>query len=305
MRSRLSLILLITVASVAAASDALRQIHELGAMVVSSGAACLWDSLPTVHANGRESCPMKSVDDKGESQDQFRWQGQVSPGQAIEIKGINGGIRAESASGNQIEVVADKTGRRSDPGSVRVQVIEHTGGVTICALYPSDDPGRPNVCEPGPGSHMRVRDNDVRVEFTVRVPVGVRFIGRTVNGGIDAQSVGSDVEAYTVNGGIHISAAGFAQARTVNGSITASLRTASGTSPLEFTTVNGGITLDLPAETNLELQADTLNGDIFTDFPLTVQGRFSHKHISGTIGSGGRQVTLKTVNGGIRLRRSA
>ena len=47
-----------------------------------------------------------------------------------------------------------------------------------------------------------------------------------------------------------------------------------------------------------------MNGDITTDFPLTVQGRFSKRRISGTIGSGGRQLELETVNGGIELKKS-
>ena len=48
---------------------------------------------------------------------------------------------------------------------------------------------------------MSVRDNDVNVEFRVKVPAGVRFVGRTVNGGIEASGITADAEAHTVNGG--------------------------------------------------------------------------------------------------------
>jgi hypothetical protein len=237
-------------------------------------------------------------------QQEFRWRGVVAPGRGIEIKGVNGDIQAEAAPGNEVEVFAIKRGRRSDPSQVKIEVIEHEDGVTICAVYPSDNPNRPNVCQPGKGGRMNVRNNDVQVNFTVRLPSGVRFIGRTVNGGIEATSIESDAEAHTVNGSIRVSAAGYVQAGTVNGSITASLGSANWTGTLEFETVNGSITLDLPAGTNTHVRAQTVNGDISTDFPLTVHGRFNSRQVNGTIGSGGRDLELETVNGSIRLRRA-
>src|SRR2546422_4855498 len=62
---------------------------------------------------------------------------------------------------------------------------------------------------------MNVRDNDVTVDFTVRVPAGVRFLGKTVNGEVEAAVGSSDVEAITVNGSIRISTTGYAEAQTV------------------------------------------------------------------------------------------
>ena len=55
----------------------------------------------------------------------------------------------------------------------------------------------------------------------MRVPAGVRFVGRTVNGGIEADELPADAEAYTVNGSVAVDAGGEARAETVNGSIRA------------------------------------------------------------------------------------
>ena len=120
------------------------------------------------------------------AQEDFHWTGKVAAGAAVEIKGVNGGIVATGAAGGDVEVTAVKKGRKSDPTEVKVEVVEHAGGVTICAVYPST--GAPNECKPGEGGRMSVRDNDVNVEFKVTVPAGVRFIGRTVNGGIAASA---------------------------------------------------------------------------------------------------------------------
>src|SRR5262249_34424311 len=117
------------------------------------------------------------------SSDEFRWQGQIAAGKTLEIKGVNGNVRAEAGSNGQAEVTAIKRGRRSDPKSVEIRVIEHGSGVTICAVYPGDT-GHPNECRPGEGGRMNTKNNDVSVDFSVHVPSGVRFIGRTVNGQI-------------------------------------------------------------------------------------------------------------------------
>src|SRR5438309_5889850 len=147
-----------------------------------------------------------------DAQSEFHWKGKVAPGKAIEIKGVNGDVRADAGSGD-VEVSAVKHARRSDPDEVKIEVVQHEDGVTICAVYPSDG-RRENTCEAGDDGHMNVRDNDVTVDFTVRVPVGVRFRGKTVNGEVEAAVGSSDVEATTVNGSIRISTTGYAEARS-------------------------------------------------------------------------------------------
>src|SRR4029077_1752236 len=94
------------------------------------------------------------------------------------------------------------------------------------------------------------------------------------------------------------------EAQTVNGEIVASIGGATWSDALEFRTVNGAITLNLPANLSTEVRAKTINGDIQTDFPLMVTGRLGPRSVRGTIGSGGRRLALETVNGSIRLRKS-
>ena len=116
----------------------------------------------------------------------FKWSGRLAAGKTVEVRGVNGPIRAVASSGSEVELVAIRTGRRHDPESVKIDVIQHDGGVTICAVYPSKDASRPNVCKPG-GSRMNVRNNDVNVEFELQIPRNLSFEGRTVNGGIRAE----------------------------------------------------------------------------------------------------------------------
>ena len=237
-----------------------------------------------------------------EAQD-FQWHGAVRQGQSIEIKGVNGDVRAEPSGSNDVEVVAVKRANRDNPESVRIEVVPHAGGVTICAVYPSRDSQKPNECLPGEGGRMNVQNNDVSVRFTVRVPAGVTFVGKTVNGEIEATRLNGDVALGTVNGSVTFSTTGGGRASTVNGSIRGQMGRADWPNTLDMATVNGSITLTLPPDLNTEVRASTVNGDISSDFPLTITGRISRRKLEGTIGGGGRVLSLDSVNGSITLRR--
>jgi hypothetical protein len=229
----------------------------------------------------------------------FQWSGSVAPGKAIEIKGVNGGVHAEPAMSGSIEVTAKKTARNSNPGDVRIEVVTHDGGVTICAVYP----GEGNRCGAGKDGRSNVRDNDVKVEFSVKVPAGVNFIGHTVNGEVEARGLQGDIRAHTVNGGIKASASGIVEGHTVNGNIEASM----GTRPsraLEFHTVNGSIEIAMPQGSGAEMDAHTVNGNISSDISMQVRGAISKREVRATLGNGGPELKLHTVNGSIRIKES-
>lgn len=231
----------------------------------------------------------------------FAWRGRLSAGQTLEVKGVNGGITAE-ASGGEAEVTAVKRARRSDPASVEIKVVEHAGGVTVCAVYPGRWGARGNSCVPGAGG-QNSHNNDVQVEFTVKVPAGVKLRAHTVNGAVRVGEVDSDVDAATVNGSVNVTAGGVVKAETVNGSIEASMGRADWTGTMDFETVNGSITLDLPADLSADVDAETVNGRIDVDFPLGGNVHQTKRELRGTIGGGGRGLDLETVNGSITLRK--
>ena len=235
----------------------------------------------------------------------FRWHGRLAAGKRVEVKGVNGDVRAVFTSGSEAEVTAAKRARRSDPEDVKIEVIEHDGGVTICAVYPTPRRARrENRCDVGNAWHSNTENNDVTVDFEVKIPAGVEFAGQTVNGEMSAEGLKADVKASTVNGSVRVTTTGLAEASTVNGSVYVEMGRADWDNDLEFSTVNGGITLILPSVLNTEIRASSVNGDMTTDYPLTITGRFGPRRMRGTIGSGGRTLSLSTVNGEIRLRKA-
>lgn len=233
----------------------------------------------------------------------FKWSGKVAAGKTFEVRGINGPIHATAASGSEIELVAIRTGRRSDPESVKIEVVPHAGGVTVCAVYPSRDDSRPNQCKPG-GSRMNVRNNDVNVEFELRIPKDVNFEGRTVNGRIQAEIEGR-AALSTVNGGIEVTAGTLTEATTVNGSIRAEVRSnTNAPEDIKLSTVNGSVHLNLPEGVNADVSAKTVNGGITSEFTeIEVRKKWGPRSAEGRLGHGGRELELATVNGGIRITK--
>lgn len=230
----------------------------------------------------------------------LEWSWDLAPGATLEVRGINGGITVRGASGRRARLTAEKTaGRRCDPDEVRIEVSEDRRGVVVCALYPSRR--GENVCE---RDHLESsNDNcDVEVEFVVEVPAGVRFVGRTVNGGVLATDLAAPLELHTVNGSIRLDTSEWATARTVNGTIHASIGIASWDEPVELETVNGNIEVELPADVAADLHGTFLNGSVQSDFPVSVRGKHGPRRVSGTLGRGGSTLDLATLNGNLVLR---
>jgi hypothetical protein len=235
--------------------------------------------------------------------DTFEWKQAVAPGSAVEIRNVNGGIEAGAASGSQVEIVAVKKVKEGNPADLKIEVVKHGAGITVCAVYPANDGEPANECKPG-GGRMKIRKGyEGSVAFTVKLPANVRLQGRTVNGGIKTASLGGPADLTTVNGSIQVESAAEVRANTVNGSVSAKMDRTDWKGELELTTVNGSVKVELPASASTEVQGNTVNGSIDSDFGLPVVGKWGPKRVSGKIGAGGRLLKVNSVNGSLQLRR--
>lgn len=238
----------------------------------------------------------------GRDQEVWTWSGPLAAGQWANGHSINGSVRFEASSDNQVHIRAEKSlGRTGELRDISFAVVRGSSGLTVCVLRHDIDTCSDDGIESG---SSRDRNNDASADLTIQVPRGAHVSAQTVNGRVRVEGMSGEVKASTVNGGVNVKTSGGpVSATTVNGSIHAEM----GAAPRErmrFRTVNGSVEVSMSGETRADLEISTVNGSISTEFPLTVTGRWGPKNARGSINGGGETISISTVNGSIRLRRS-
>ncbi|MFC1650964.1 DUF4097 domain-containing protein, partial [Candidatus Latescibacterota bacterium] len=165
------------------------------------------------------------------------------------------------------------------------------------------------------------RSPKVNVEYTIKLPKSVILasasdtngnvnvdgttgdsILRTTNGNIEVEGTDGLIEAKSTNGNIDITNGAVARsARTTNGSITAAISD-DFMDETNISTTNGSIKLSVPKGINADIELKTVNGGISLDGIRMMVDNISKRHVTGSLGSGGKKIYARTVNGGITIK---
>ena len=221
----------------------------------------------------------------------------LAKGGSFSFSNINGAVEIEGWDRDDVRIFARKfsSGSPGDLALVGISVTATAGSVAVATRYPE-------------GSGV-----DVNVDFQIRVPARV-VLGSvtTVNGSVTIHDVSGSGSLAAVNGNVvMLRSAGPFSARTTNGNISIELVSLDGAGAsrasgaprgIAAQTVNGSIALFLPADAGAELDARTQNGDFSSDLPLLAHTSSAGRVVRGRVGGGGLPVSLRTVNGSIRLR---
>ena len=253
--------------------------------------------------------PATGVSAQSEKTSDFKWSSAIAAGRWVNVNNVNGKITVGATGGSTVEVTAVKRWRTGNPDDVRIETRKDGEDIVICALYKDQ-----TTCNDDHHSNRRGRrsndrwnndDDDVVVDFTVLIPRGTKIAAGAVNGGVVVTGATSDAEISSVNGEVRVeTGAGPLRASTVNGSVHARVTTESAMAPMTFSTVNGSVIVEVPSTFGADITMTTVNGELQTDFPMTVQGRLDPHHMTVHVGAaGGPRVTLSTVNGDLELRK--
>lgn len=146
---------------------------------------------------------------------------------------------------------------------------------------------------------------NAQVHYKLMVPAGASLDKiQVVNASIQVTGIKGSVKVEAVNGSIEAGGlAGPGEFETVNGQIRVSYASLAARPGISLDTVNGSSTLILPADAAFELDADTVNGRVSCDFPITLEKSGRHE-LNGTVNGGGAKVELESVNGGLSVERA-
>ena len=133
-----------------------------------------------------------------------------------------------------------------------------------------------------------------------RVSTGTgRVLVSGAQGRVDASSGNGDITIDRVNGPVSASSG--------NGTLRVRIDKLTDADNMTFSTGNGRITLDLPADFAALVDARTGNGGVSSDFAVTIEGKFSPNRLRGTIvgEQAHRRLKLSSGNGSLEIRKVA
>lgn len=211
----------------------------------------------------------------------------LQAGGSFELQNVNGTVEVQGWDRDTVQIHAVKTAksRESDLDLVSIDVEARSSAISVSTRYPQNE------------------GVEVAVEYTVRVPHGVRVehVG-TVNGTLRVSGIEAVEELRTVNGNIEVyDGGGSVHARTTNGNVHLELLHVQDKNGAVAETTNGSVLLAVPADTHADLEARCLNGNFFSELPVTFESTQRPRELHGKIGRGGVPLRLRTVNGGIRV----
>ncbi|MCI0414025.1 DUF4097 family beta strand repeat-containing protein [bacterium] len=207
----------------------------------------------------------------------------------VDLSNVNGDVTIRGWDKNEVDMKATKRGPSYYLDLIEIKIDSTPARLSIDTKYPR---GR--------------KEANVSVTYELTVPKhAVLDAIHTVNGGIEISGVEGEIKINTVNGSAEIEGSkSTVDAETVNGRITATWLDFPKQGDVSMRTVNGGLKLHLPNNANADVKASSMNGTIRTDFPITVQGRFVSRSLSGKIGEGGTNIDLETINGSIDILKT-
>lgn len=205
------------------------------------------------------------------------------------LDNVNGSVQVEGWDRNEVEVRAVKTSTNDphDLDRVKIEVESHPGEVDVHTRYPD-----------GEGV-------EVAVEYHIHVPNRV-LLGsvQTVNGSLLVRGVQGGGELKSVNGNVEVlESSGRFNAKTTNGNLRLEFRHLIDGAPMKLETVNGSVVLSLPSNASADLNVRNMNGDLYSDFPVTSTSDLTGaRAFRGKLGhGGGGAISVRTINGAIRL----
>lgn len=146
---------------------------------------------------------------------------------------------------------------------------------------------------------------NAQVHYKLMVPAGASLEKiEVVNANINVTGLQGSVNLDAVNGSVEAEGlSGPGKFNTVNGSIRVSYASLASRPEIDLDTDNGGCTLTLPADAAFQLDADTVNGRVSCDFPITLE-KSGKNDLRGSVNGGGSKVKMESVNGGLSVKRA-
>lgn len=238
------------------------------------------------------ACELAMANLHAEAREPWTQKFTLPPNGRFELENTNGSITVEPASGQEIEVSAERIAKAASDDAakellkqVEIQVEQSADRLRLKSKYPRD-----------------LRMARVEIRYAVKVPASISVKVENTNGKITLTNLANAVDASTTNGGVNGSGlTGSIKASTTNGGLDIDVN-AVDQNGIELDTTNGGVSLHLPSSAKADVSASCVNGGISMEhLTLDRSAGWSRREVKGQLNGGGPRVRVETVNGGVRI----
>jgi DUF4097 and DUF4098 domain-containing protein YvlB len=230
----------------------------------------------------------------------------LGPGGVVNIHSVSGDVKVSGYEGDAIVVTAFKEGR--DRETVTIEDNSTSNRVEVHDRYPE-----------------RCRNCNASVRFEVKVPrqIALRYDGfgsvsgdvevngvtgelkaKSVSGSVKVNAVSGSVNASSVSGNVEVGeVAGTVSAKSVSGNVQVEIVRLDNSGNMEFSTVSGNVTVNVPGSLDAEVEMSAMSGEIRTDFPIQIEkAEFGpQRSARGRVGNGSRRLKMSSVSGNVHL----
>lgn len=234
----------------------------------------------------------------------FRWEKAVAAGSTVSLHNLNGDVTVTPSTSGKVEIVGIKHGRSRDFDEITLEVVETSRGITVCPMLKDAD----MECDEN-GFRMHGHgDNDdwddLSIDMQVKVPRNLLVSAHSVSGNVTVSGAQDRVRAGSVSGDVRLDGlrVSSVKASSVSGDIDVRIEALTGDGQLEFSSVSGNVTAELPRNIDADVSMRSVSGSLDSEFPLTLNGRMNSRSLEARIGRGGRDLEVHTVSGDVRLR---
>jgi len=221
----------------------------------------------------------------------------LNPESSVRVRGINGGVRIETADTDQAEVLIVRSAKtRDDLQFHKVNIEQDEDSLNI--RVEGDRKSIFSALASIPEGHQRV---------VLKLPRKVELFLSGTNGKVKVGEIQGRIRMDGINGEIRATRiAGETTVHGINGGVDLSFAPLNGNG-IEVGGINGNIDLRFEGEVNAEVNAFGVNGQINADLP-GVQNKNDDESGRGRyrarIGSGGTQIRVNGINGNVNLSKA-
>lgn len=223
---------------------------------------------------------------------------QLTPKSSVEIRGINGGIKIETADTNTAEVLIVRSAKSAEDLQQYHQVKIEQEEDNLYVYIESDRKSLFSSIGAIPEGRQRVIMKLPRkVDLEVRGANGKVLVGE-IQGQLDMSGINGEIKVSRVSGATRINGC--------NGGIDVSFAPLTGNG-ISINGINGNIDLSFEGEVNADLNAWGITGQINPDLP-GVENRGDEKsqsRLRARIGQGGTPIRIGGINGNVNLVKAA